>query len=56
MLCSLAVTKVNWSMCPTDAWKGQFPGKEGKATISLEVVVDSSLWFWHSVLLGFQAH
>ena len=44
---SLDVTKVQWTMCPT-AWKGQFAGKEGKATISLEAVVDSSLWFWHS--------
>ncbi|KAL3787001.1 hypothetical protein ACHAWO_008114, partial [Cyclotella atomus] len=47
MMGSLDVTKVHWANCPT-AWHGQFKGKEGIPTISLEAVVDYNLWIWHS--------
>ena len=47
MLGSLDVTKVPWGNCPT-AWKGQFQGKEGEATLGLEAVADYNLWIWHS--------
>ena len=47
MLGSLDVTKIKWEKCP-QAWKGQFVGKEGYATIGLEAVADYDLWIWHS--------
>jgi hypothetical protein len=47
MMGSLDVTKVHWANCPT-AWHGQFKGKEGIPTISLEAVSDYNLWIWNS--------
>jgi hypothetical protein len=47
MMGSLDVTKVHWANCPT-AWHGQFKGKEGIPTISLEAVSDYYSWIWHS--------
>eukprot|EP00804_Cyclotella_cryptica_P000428 CCRYP_020672-RA/>CCRYP_020672-RA protein AED:0.50 eAED:-0.30 QI:0/-1/0/1/-1/1/1/0/299 len=47
MMGSLDVTKIKWEKCP-QAWKGQFVGKEGYATIGLEAVADYDLWIWHS--------
>ena len=47
MLGSLDVTKIQWEKCP-QAWKGQFVGKEGYATMGLEAVADYDLWIWHS--------
>lgn len=47
MMGSLDVTKVIWTSCPT-AWRGQFEGKEGIPTISLEAVASADLWIWHS--------
>ncbi|XP_048501253.2 uncharacterized protein LOC104887555 [Beta vulgaris subsp. vulgaris] len=36
-----------WKNCPT-AWKGQFQGRGGVATLVLEAVADRDLWIWHS--------
>ncbi|KAH9456062.1 hypothetical protein Pst134EB_033427 [Puccinia striiformis f. sp. tritici] len=47
MLGSLDCMHWVWKNCPA-AWKGQFQGKEKKATIILEAVVSQDLWFWHS--------
>jgi hypothetical protein len=47
MMGSLDVTKVHWKKCPS-AWKGQFQGREKIASIGLEAVVDTNLWFWHA--------
>jgi hypothetical protein len=47
MMESLYITKIKWEKCP-QAWKGQFVGKEGYATICLEAVADYDLWIWHS--------
>ena len=29
------------------AWKGQYKGKEERASIVLEAVADYNTWFWH---------
>ena len=47
MMGSLDMTKVHWKKCPS-AWKGQFQGREKIASIGLEAVVDTNLWFWHA--------
>ncbi|KAH9457201.1 hypothetical protein Pst134EA_033057 [Puccinia striiformis f. sp. tritici] len=47
MLGSLDCMHWGWKNCPA-AWKGQYQGKEKKATIILEAVVSQDLWFWHS--------
>ncbi|XP_048497814.2 uncharacterized protein LOC104890956 [Beta vulgaris subsp. vulgaris] len=36
-----------WKNCPT-AWKGQYQGRAGVATLVLEVVADRDSWIWHS--------
>lgn len=47
MLGSLDCCKWVWKNCPT-AWHGQFEGKEGVPTITLEAIADDSLWIWHA--------
>lgn len=42
---------LHWKNCLV-AWKGQFDGKEDKATLVLEAGCDYNLWFWHT-LFGF---
>ncbi|KAI7950916.1 hypothetical protein MJO29_009590 [Puccinia striiformis f. sp. tritici] len=46
MLGSLDCMHWGWKNCPA-ARKGQYQGKEKKATIILEAVVSQDLWFWH---------
>jgi hypothetical protein len=46
MLWSLDVMKIQWEKCP-QAWKGQFVGKEGFASMGLEVFADYDIWIWH---------
>ena len=30
------------------AWHGQYEGKEGDPSVTLEAIVDHSLWVWHA--------
>lgn len=43
---SIDCTKWVWKNCPT-ALHGQFTGKEGVPTITIEAIADSTLWIWH---------
>ncbi|XP_057547362.1 uncharacterized protein LOC130825925 [Amaranthus tricolor] len=36
-----------WKNCPA-AWKGQYQGRAGVATLILEAVADHDLWIWHA--------
>lgn len=36
-----------WKNCPA-AWKGQYQGRNKKATIVLEAVASQDLWIWHA--------
>ena len=36
-----------WKNCPA-AWRGQYQGRDGKATLVLEAVADRDLWIWHA--------
>ena len=47
MIGSIDCMHWEWKNCP-NAWKGQYQGREGVATLVLEAVADQDLWIWHS--------
>ena len=47
MIGSIDCMHWEWKNCPV-AWRGQYQGKEGVATLVLEAVADRDLWIWHS--------
>lgn len=44
---SIDCCKWEWKNCPT-ALHGQYEGKEGVPTITLEAIADETLWIWHA--------
>lgn len=46
LLGSIDCCKWRWRNCPT-GWQGQFVGKEGVPTITLEAIADERMWIWH---------
>ncbi|XP_010678635.3 uncharacterized protein LOC104894150 [Beta vulgaris subsp. vulgaris] len=47
MIGSIDCMHWEWKNCPT-AWRGQYQGRAGVATLVLEAVADRDLWIWHS--------
>jgi hypothetical protein len=47
MFGSLDCMQTYWKNCP-GGWKGQYKGKEKKASIVLEAACDYQMWFWHT--------
>lgn len=47
MLGSIDCCKWEWKNCPV-GWHGQYEGKEGSPTVTLEAIADSTLWIWHA--------
>ncbi|XP_021773292.1 putative nuclease HARBI1 [Chenopodium quinoa] len=47
MIGSIDCMHWEWKNCP-HAWKGQYQGREGVATLVLKAVADRDLWIWHS--------
>ncbi|XP_021771789.1 putative nuclease HARBI1 [Chenopodium quinoa] len=47
MIGSIDCMHWEWKNCP-HAWKGQYQGRAGVATLVLEAVADRDLWIWHS--------
>ena len=47
MMSSIDCCKWEWKICPV-ALQGQFQGKEGVPTITLEAIADVRLWIWHA--------
>ncbi|CAM8934195.1 unnamed protein product [Rhodiola kirilowii] len=47
MIGSIDCMHWEWKNCPV-AWKAQYQGRAGVATLVLEAVADRDLWIWHS--------
>ncbi|XP_021721043.1 uncharacterized protein LOC110688584 [Chenopodium quinoa] len=47
MIGSIDCMHWEWKNCP-HAWKEQYQGREGVATLVLEAVANRDLWIWHS--------
>lgn len=47
MIGSIDCMHWEWKNCPA-AWKAQYQGRSGKATLALEAVASQDLWIWHA--------
>lgn len=47
MLGSIDCSKWRWKNCPT-AFHGHYKGKEKTPAVTLEAIVDRSMWIWHA--------
>ncbi|CAM8940141.1 unnamed protein product [Rhodiola kirilowii] len=47
MIGSIDCMHWEWKNCPV-AWKAQYQGRAGVATLVLEAIADRDLWIWHS--------
>jgi Plant transposon protein len=46
MLGGIDCTNWQWKNCPV-AFHGQYSGKEGVPTVTLETIADQNLWLWY---------